>query len=640
MPGTYKLFTAIVALIGNVSLIATGEMDPLFSILGTGLLWGYLRSMKGYASLPKKVVGILSLLTFTVFVVDSYMGGDIFLSVAHMTLVFQTLKSFDIKEPWDPLQVFFVSLLQLLMASELTNSLSFGVVFLIFLVFIVVSIVLGHFVKEDQKVFRPFLGPVFLITLCSLLLTVVFFVSIPRFQRGLWGKSFLEGIKTTGFSKKVDFGSFGKVKLDETVVMRVIIRPDPYKQVYLRGMTFDYFDNTAWYDTLRERSGLFRTSERFSEEVPDGDRKFESEIYLEPIDSDIVFTIMKPYRIYSTGYYLRRDSAGSFFMKQKISKRFFYRMLSHDGHHDDSGHMKSYLQLPEMVHSVRGLSESVTSGATEPEDRARAIENYLLTNYEYALENTEPDTGFTAIENFVFNSKKGYCEHFATTMTLMLRSVGIPARLVTGYLNGRKNEFGDYYLVRQSDAHSWVEAYTGDRWKTYDPTPARESLARQSLLLLIDTINLNWYQYVVGFSAYDQLRITNYLLGTRKSLMNLPAVPVMRIVITALFLIGIIYVFKKKLGKSAPFRYEGIPAEYRRFRNRVSQYGGRILPSSSTDDVLREALGTGAFDPETVRTFIHCYRFLRFSGRTDGEVLNDFNLASERLKKGSRERGK
>jgi transglutaminase-like putative cysteine protease len=640
MPGTYKLFTAIVALIGNVSLILTGEMTPLFSIIGTGLLWGYFRSMKGYASLPKGVVGILSLSTFIVFVANSYISGDIYLSVAHMTLIFQTLKSFDIKEPWDPLQVFFVSLLQLLMASELTNSLSFGVVFLVFLVFIVVSMVLGHFVKEEQKIFGPFLGPVAFITVFSLVLTVIFFISIPRLQRGLWGKSFLKGIKTTGFSEKVDFGSFGTVKLDETVVMRVIIRPDPYEPVYLRGMTFDYFDNTAWYDTLRERSGLYRTSGGFSEEVPGDYRTFESEIYLEPIDSDIVFTIMKPHKIYSTGYYLRRDSAGSFFMKQKISKRFFYRMFSHDGYYHDNSHMKSYLQLPEMVHSVRGLAESVTAGATGPEDKARAIENYLLTNYAYSLENSVPDKGFTAIENFVFNSKKGYCEHFATTMTLMLRSVGIPARLVTGYLGGRKNEFGDYYLVRQSDAHSWVEAYTGDRWKTHDPTPALESPVRQSLLLLLDTINLNWYRYVVGFSTYDQIRMTHYLLGYRRSLMSLPEAPIMRFVIAVLFLLGIFYVLKKKLRKPAPVRYEGVPAEYWRFRKKVSLYGGRILPSSSTDDVLKEAIGTGVFDPDAVRTFIHCYRFLRFSGRTDKEVLNDFHLSSDRLKKRSRDKGK
>ncbi|NIP40597.1 MAG: hypothetical protein GTN39_03685, partial [Candidatus Aenigmarchaeota archaeon] len=168
MPGIYKLFTAIVAVIGNVSLIATGEMNPAFSLMGTGLFWGYYRSMKGYPALSKWVLGGLSLTTFLVFLINFYVTEDVFIAVAQMTLIFQSLKSFDIKEPWDPLQVFFVSLLQLLIASELTNSISFGIIFLVFLVFIVVSILLGHFVREGQMVFRPYMKPVSMITLFTL----------------------------------------------------------------------------------------------------------------------------------------------------------------------------------------------------------------------------------------------------------------------------------------------------------------------------------------------------------------------------------------------------------------------------------------------------------------------------------------
>ncbi|MEE9523571.1 MAG: hypothetical protein V3V59_02350, partial [Thermodesulfovibrionales bacterium] len=108
MPGIYKLFTSIVALIGNVSLISTGEMNPAFSFIGTGLLWGYYRSFKSLRTLPKWGVGSLSLTTFLVFLFDFYVSGDIFISVAQMTLVFQTIKSFDIKDSWDPPQVFFM----------------------------------------------------------------------------------------------------------------------------------------------------------------------------------------------------------------------------------------------------------------------------------------------------------------------------------------------------------------------------------------------------------------------------------------------------------------------------------------------------------------------------------------------------
>lgn len=633
MPGIYKLFTAIVALIGNISLISTGEMALPFSVAGAGLLWGYYRAMKGYAQLPKGGVGILSLTTFIVFVFDAYTSGDVFLSVAQMTLIFQTLKSFDIKEPWDPLQVFFVSLLQLLMASELTNAISFGVVFLVFMVFIVISIVLGHFVKEGERVFRPFLKPVTMITLCTLILTVLFFISIPRLQRGLWGKSFLTGIKTTGFSEKVDFGSFGRVKRDETVVMRVIVRPDLDEPLYLRGMTFDYFDSAAWYDRIQERRRLYRTSRDFSPEVLEAPGKIQSEIYLEPIDSSVIFTVKKPYKIDSTGYFMRRDSAGSFYMKQKISKRFFYRLYSDDAFYRDDDHLQSYLQFPDDAQRVRRLAETVTAGSEAPRETAHRIRDYLLANYDYSLDTEEPTPGITAIEHFLFNSEQGYCEHFATAMTLMLRSTGIPSRLVTGFLSNRKNEFGDYYLIRQSDAHSWVEAFIIDHWEPFDPTPVLSLPVRMNLMLLLDNVNLNWYRYVVGFSNYDQIRMTNYLLSYRRSVFHMPTAHSGRFAAAVLLLI-ILYIAAKSIRKGRHrFKYSGVSAEYVRFRKRVSRYGGRVLPSSSSGDVLKEADRTGRFSPAKVKTFIDRYRFLRFSGRADRDILNDFYRVSKSLKK-------
>jgi hypothetical protein len=313
------------------------------------------------------------------------MTGDIFIAVAQMTLIFQTLKSFDIKEPWDPLQVFFVSLLQLLMASELTLSISFGIVFLIFLIFIVVSILLGHFVKEGQAVFKPYLKPITFITLLTLILTVGSFVTIPRFISGLWGKSFLKGIKTAGFSERVDFGSFGEVKLDETVVMRVTLEPETKEPLYLRGMTFDFFDGVSWYDTTKDMRRLYRRTSDFIRGISEDDKKYEAAIYLEPIDSDVIFTIKKPYRIDSAGYYMRRDSAWSFYMRQKASKRFSYRMFSIDDYYRDNVFLKSYLQFPDQMESIRSLTGNITSNAPGAFEKANLIKEYLINNYKYSL---------------------------------------------------------------------------------------------------------------------------------------------------------------------------------------------------------------------------------------------------------------
>lgn len=415
------------------------------------------------------------------------------------------------------------------MASELTTTIYFGIVFVVFVIFFVVSIVLGHFVKEGQGAFRPYQKPIVFITIVTIILTIAFFVSLPRFRSSLWGQSFSKGIKTSGFSEKVDFGSFEELKLDETVVMRILITPEERGPHYLRGMTFDYFDSSAWYDTLKHTRRIFRTSDDFNIDVPAGAKKYEAEIYLEPIDTDVIFTFKRPYKIEAPGFFMRSDDAGSFYMKQKVSKRFFYKLYSVESYYYDNINIGSYLQFPDNMPSVRKLAEEITDESVENLKKAEKIKDYLLGNYTYSLSAGKPPDGSNVIEYFLLKSKKGYCEHFATTMVLMLRSVNIPARLVTGFLSSQKNDFGNYYLVRQSDAHSWVEAFIDGRWMIFDPTPPADISRKSTLLLFLDMIRLNWNRYVVGFSSYDQRQAANYLLGFSTMKISLPVIPYVKI---------------------------------------------------------------------------------------------------------------
>jgi transglutaminase-like putative cysteine protease len=633
MPGTYKLFTAFVALIGNVSLMSTGEMNPAFSFIGTGLLWGYIRSLKGYPALPKWAVGGISLTTFIVFLFDFYMSGDLIVAVAQMTLIFQTIKSFDIKETWDPPQVFFVSLLQLLIASELTSEISFGVVFILFLIFIVVAVLLGHFVREGQMRFGPYLRPITYVTVVILLMTIVIFISLPRLRSSLWGKSFTKSIKTTGFSDRVDFGSFGAVKLDATIVARMIIEPDKGGPYYLRGLTFDYFDGLAWYEMIKGTRNVFRRSNDFRVDVPDDLERYVAEIFFEPINSDVIFIVKMPYMLESPGYLLQRDLAGSFTMRRKISKRFNYKVYSVDGFYIDNSHLAEYLQYPEGFEATRELSRSIIKGAGDDLSRARRIQSYLLRNYRYSLIAEQPEKGSNEIEHFLFNSKKGYCEHFATTMTLMLRSVNIPARLVTGFLTEQKNDIGNYYVIRQSDAHSWVEAFIDDRWMLFDPTPPVLSSRDVSLMLMFDLINMNWNRYVVGYSSYDQVRMFNYFRGFGKSMGNDRNTyrPYMLSVVAVSFIILSIYLLREWLHFSS-LRRNRISSEYIKIRKLITRNGGKLALSSTSRDVLMAALDTGRFNKREIERFIYLYGSLRFSGNNDPKRVSEYMEASRNLR--------
>ncbi|MCS7463413.1 transglutaminase-like domain-containing protein [Paenibacillus doosanensis] len=142
----------------------------------------------------------------------------------------------------------------------------------------------------------------------------------------------------------------------------------------------------------------------------------------------------------------------------------------------------AYVQLPDSLPArVRELASEITREASTPYDKAKAIERYLLRTYPYSLQNTRPPAaGQDLVDQFLFEQKAGYCDHFSSAMVVLLRSVGIPARWVKGFAPGEvtsTDTLSDGTLlytvqVRNKDAHSWVEAYmpSGD-WLTFDPTP-------------------------------------------------------------------------------------------------------------------------------------------------------------------------
>jgi hypothetical protein len=151
-----------------------------------------------------------------------------------------------------------------------------------------------------------------------------------------------------------------------------------------------------------------------------------------------------------------------------------------------------------------------TSEARTGYDKARAIESYLRDNYGYTLDLTAG--GSDPLSDFLFRVRAGHCEYFSTAMAVMLRTQGVAARVVNGFLPGEYNEASGAYTVRQSDAHSWVEVYfpQTNSWVTFDPTPTagrttrlRTGLAAQ-LSKYTEALDLMWFQYVVGYDKQEQ----------------------------------------------------------------------------------------------------------------------------------------
>ena len=169
-----------------------------------------------------------------------------------------------------------------------------------------------------------------------------------------------------------------------------------------------------------------------------------------------------------------------------------------------------YLQLPKLDARIPAMARTITARAANSYDKARAIENYLRNNYGYTLDlsGTPP---VDPLAYFLFEKHAGHCEYFAAAMTVMMRAVGVPTRYVNGFLPGEYNDIGGDYIIRASDAHSWVEVFfPGYGWITFDPTPPSEDhpggiLAQ--LGLYWDWFQLQWNDWVVNYDFIHQFTL-------------------------------------------------------------------------------------------------------------------------------------
>ncbi len=186
----------------------------------------------------------------------------------------------------------------------------------------------------------------------------------------------------------------------------------------------------------------------------------------------------------------------------------------------------------EVFALARSLAAEITGNpddpAADPAAHEQIVNRFMQhlagPDFTYSLQG-QPRGGRNNLEKFLFQTKRGYCEYYATALAVLCQCVGIPARYVTGFHGGRYNQVDNFYSVRDSDAHSWVEVYLPDSgWRLFDPTPAAETPTRQSglrtqLADILDYLQFQWSSWVV---AYDILH-RQALLGTLGSWMQEPA---------------------------------------------------------------------------------------------------------------------
>ncbi|MEE9548858.1 MAG: DUF3488 and transglutaminase-like domain-containing protein [Candidatus Binatia bacterium] len=643
-------------LLGLAGLLFTRELSSPYLILTGGsfvlAVLAEVRGGKGF--LPKLlaniiIVGVFILTLFSIFILKTLPIQEL----VHFLLALQAVKLLAPKKRRDWLQLYLLSLFSIVSASALSIEFSFASIFILYIFTAPWVLVLFHFKegmesagvdpeRHGQVVSWSLFRLMGKISVFLFLLTLAFFVTFPRVSVGILGDTWASGAAVTGFSDQLSLGDVAEIKKNNAVAMRVNVdRPELLKgkTLYWRGLSLDRFDGRRWD---RSKSGLTRIN-RTGEGYRVGDLPdrtgplIRQEIILEPNGSHALFSLGRPITISGGLRHVLRDALGNLRATRPFAFQTSYSVtstLNANGHKITNG--SNFLQLPTIDPRITALSRRVTKGIDGEMNKARALESYLIRNYRYSLK-ALPIGREDPLARFLFEVRQGDCEYYSSSLTVMLRSIGIPARVVNGYLGGNWNPYGEYYLIRQSNAHSWVEAYFEDKgWVTLDATPPDFSVTGRvyftSVVQFVDFLRMRWYRYVVNYGFRDQYQLLTALRQPRNwfnPMLRGFSITMLREwlvfkpgwwmamggLLPALVL-GWIWLKRKQIAKgisAKPLSHQATE-RYRRLLIFFGKKGFRKKPAETPDEFSQAVERNGS---RLIKEFTSLYQHARFSERTD-----------------------
>lgn len=515
----------------------------------------FVRQAMAQVTVSPTLWNVLLIGSFVILLIDlTVVSRDLLPAGIHFLIVLLDVKLLTLQQRRDYRHLYAISLMAILASAALTTDAWYVPVFLLYLLAAVWTLLLYHLTQESSE--TPAMALPMSTAAChtilsgrithrffwltngtavlTVALTLGIFFLIPRIGAGVLQKTSGEALRTTGFSDRVDLGTIGSVKQDPQIVMRIELPDQPAVEkdrFYLRGLAYDQYNGRSWSHSGTRRRSLNFVADGTFLARPTGSRLSNSQslpirqdILLETLDTAVLFAA--PFAELVSGEFLtvQTDAMGGLHLPFPPSSRIRYSVTSQAPQlfaderiaptlaYPDSIRSQ-YLQVPMGSQQVADLAHRVSQQDTTPFERTLAIQQHLLENYRYSLE-ADTTTLSHPLEEFLFTRKTGYCEHYATAMVVMLRTVGIPARLVTGFLATEWNEYGNYFTVRQRDAHAWVEVYfPRSGWITMDPTPTVSAAVAptrwEPLSQLGESVRLKWDRLFVHYSAKDQLAVVH-----------------------------------------------------------------------------------------------------------------------------------
>jgi len=496
-------------------------------VLCVGLVYLH-RLRRQRADVPRMV---LLALTFAGSGAVLYQYGTLLGRNAGVTLlvVMLALKLLEVKQPRDAVMIVFTSYFLVITNFLFTQTPLIAVYMFASTVLITATLsAITH--DSPNRPLRSHLRLAGTLLLQALPVMVVLFLLFPRIVGPIWGLPKDAHAGLTGLSDSMSPGAISQLVESEATAFRATFSgtaPAP-AQRYWRGPVLWETDGRTWTTGGHVMLAPLPAGRL----QPAGDRVVQ-EITLEPHNKRWLPGLDRPVEISMRATH----TVGSAWRSpQRITGRTRYTVTSYiESRTAKLNPMlkQAALQLPDNLGPrLQGLAQGWRNGATDRAVIRKALEHFHNEPFVYTL--SPPLLGADPMDEFLFETRRGFCEHYAAAFVLLMRSAGIPARVVTGYQGGEYNTVGEYWLVRQSDAHAWAEAWLPDSgWERVDPTAAvaPERIERaldlsglgsgdpvrfrlfgggwlennwRSLRYTLDSLNNSWNQWVLSYSPSRQ----------------------------------------------------------------------------------------------------------------------------------------
>ncbi len=542
----FNLALYMLVLSGFGALASTGGLD-LAAVVGVGLalaLRGYQLLTRREFVIPERWTTLLTLIYVLVYFADYFFVSRSFLAASvHLVLFLIVVRLFSLQRTRDHYMLAALSFLMVLAAAVLTVGSMFLLSFAGFLLVAVITFVLmemRHSVASEQahaqdpRVAGPSRRMAYgLLAIAPALMLMILggsfliFFLLPRVSSRYLSAYTSTSDVSTGFTDRVQLGRIGQIQQSSAVVMHIEIHNDLQGGYDLkwRGIALSNFDGRVWTNSYEQTQvrpagdGSYRLAPLVDPRraLAVASRSIRYRVLMEPIGTNVFFLAERPQSLTGNFRRVSMDAGGAVYDLDTEHPINRYEAESQLAEIDSDelrlaantapGGMDKYLKLPPLDIRISKMAEEITAAAPSNYDKAVAVEQYLSTHFGYTLE-LPFSPPRDPLANFLFERKHGHCEYFASSMAVMLRSLGIPSRIVTGFRGGEFNDLTGQYVVRASDAHSWVEVYfPGSGWISFDPTPAGSLPTRTGwsrMQLYADAAASFWREWIINYDVSHQ----------------------------------------------------------------------------------------------------------------------------------------